>query len=123
MVTDLAESEWLDGDFRTVVSTRGKAIVNARGASSAASAASAAIDHMRTWFSGTEAGDYNSAGIYSDGTHYGVPEGIIFSMPVHVVDGQVSVVAGLDIDAARRTAIDASAAELVGERETVSELL
>ena len=122
-VTELAESEWLDGDFRTVVSTRGKAIVNARGASSAASAASAAVDHMRTWFSGTEAGDYNSAGIYSDGTHYGIPEGIIFSMPVQVVDGQVSVVTGLDIDPTRRDGIDASVAELLSERETVSELL
>jgi len=122
-VTDLADAAWLDGDFRKVVSTRGKAIVDARGASSAASAASAAVDHMRSWFQGTDAGDYNSAGIYSDGSHYDVPAGIIFSMPVEIADGSVSVVTGLEIDAARREGIDASAAELLGERETVAALL
>ena len=122
-VTAQADRAWLDADFRQVVSTRGKAIIEARGASSAASAASAAVDHMRTWWSGTAPGDTNSAGVYSDGGFYGIPDGLVYSFPVQVVNGVTEVVTGLEIDAIRREAMDASAAELLGEREAVSNLL
>ena len=100
---------------------RGAAIIDARGASSAASAASAAVDHIRDWTLGTPDGDWVSMAIPSDGS-YGVPEGIISSFPVTCSGGSYSIVQGLDIDDFSRGKIDASAAELVSERDTVAEL-
>ena len=97
---------------------RGAAIIKARGLSSAASAANAAIDHIRDCELGTPAGDWVSMGIPSDGS-YGVPEGIISSFPVTCSGGEISIVQGLEIDDFSRGRIDASAAELVSERDTV----
>ena len=100
------------------VGKRGAAIIEARGASSAASAASAAIDHMHDWIAGTD-GRWVSMGVPSDGS-YGIPEGLISGFPCTCADGQYSIVAGLDIDEFSRAKIDASIAELTGERDTVS---
>ncbi len=118
MVNDQA---WIENDFIPTVAKRGAAIIEARGASSAASAANAAIDHMRDWALGTEDGDWVSMSVPSDGS-YGVPEGIISSFPCTCADGEYSIVQGLDIDDFSRARIDASAAELVSERDTVKDL-
>jgi malate dehydrogenase len=115
------DHEWVENTFIPTVAKRGAAIIEARGASSAASAANAAVDHVRTWVQGTPEGDWVSMGIPSDGS-YGVPEGIISSFPVTCADGEYSIVRGLEIDDFSRTKIDASAAELVEEREAVAEL-
>ena len=112
---------WVDGTFIPTVQKRGAAIIEARGASSAASAASAAVDHIRSWTLGTPDGDWVSMAIPSDGS-YGVPEGIISSFPCTCTDGKYEIVQGLDIDDYSRGKIDASAQELVGERDAVSEL-
>ena len=111
----------VDGTFIPQVGKRGAAIIEARGASSAASAANAAVDHIRSWTLGTAEGDWVSMGIPSDGS-YGVPEGIISSFPVTCANGEYSIVQGLDIDDYSRAKIDASAAELVEERDAVAEL-
>jgi malate dehydrogenase len=113
--------EWIESTFIPTVAKRGAAIIEARGASSAASAASAAIDHMRSWALGTPAGDWVSMAVPSDGS-YGVAEGIISGFPTTTSGGGYSVVQGLDIDDFSRAKIDASVAELVEERDAVSEL-
>ena len=118
MVNDQA---WLENDFIPTVAKRGAAIIDARGASSAASAANAAIDHMHDWALGTPDGDWVSMSVPSDGS-YDVPEGIISSFPCTTAGGEYSIVQGLDIDDFSRARIDASAAELVSERDTVAEL-
>ncbi len=112
---------WVDGTFIPTVAKRGAAIIEARGASSAASAANAAIDHIRSWHLGTEEGDWVSMAIPSDGS-YGVPEGLISSFPCTCKDGAYSIVQGLDIDDYSRGKIGASAAELAEERDAVREL-
>jgi malate dehydrogenase len=117
----VADHDWVDGTFIPTVAKRGAAIIDARGASSAASAASAAVDHIRDWTLGTPDGDWVSMAIPSDGS-YGVPEGIISSFPCVCRDGNYEIVQGLDIDDYSRGKIDATAAELVGERDAVSEL-
>jgi len=115
------DQAWLENDFIPTVAKRGAAIIDARGASSAASAASAAVDHIRDWSLGTPDGDWVSMGIPSDGS-YGVPEGIISSFPVTCSGGQYSIVQGLDIDDFSRSKIDASTAELQEERDAVKAL-
>jgi malate dehydrogenase len=115
------DQAWLENDFIPTVAKRGAAIIKARGLSSAASAANAAIDHMHSWAMGTPAGDWVSMAIPSDGS-YGVPEGIISSFPCVCKDGQYSIVQGLDIDDFSRARIDASVAELVEERDEVKKL-
>ncbi|MCR6482369.1 malate dehydrogenase [Amycolatopsis sp. OK19-0408] len=115
------DQAWLESDFIPTVAKRGAAIIEARGLSSAASAASAAIDHVYTWVNGTPAGDWTSAGVVSDGS-YGVAEGIISSFPVTAKDGKYEIVQGLEIDDFSRARIDASVAELVEERDTVQKL-
>ncbi len=115
------DQAWLENDFIPTVAKRGAAIIEARGLSSAASAANAAIDHMRTWALGTAEGDWASMAIPSDGS-YGVAEGLISSFPVTCADGQYSIVQGLDIDDFSRGKIDASVAELADERDAVKEL-
>ena len=115
------DQAWLEGSFIPTVQQRGAAIIEARGLSSAASAANAAIDHMHDWALGTPAGDWVSMAIPSDGS-YGVPEGLISSFPVTCTDGQYSIVQGLDIDDFSRARIDASTAELSEERDAVREL-
>jgi malate dehydrogenase len=115
------DQQWLENDFIPTVQQRGAAIIKARGASSAASAANAAIDHMRDWTLGTPDGDWVSMAIPSDGS-YGIPEGIISSFPVTCKDGDYEIVQGLEIDDFSRGRIDTSADELVSERETVASL-
>ncbi|HEV7936399.1 MAG TPA: malate dehydrogenase [Solirubrobacteraceae bacterium] len=111
------DQAWIENDFLPNVGKRGAAIIEARGASSAASAANAAIDHMHDWVSGTS--DWVSMGVPSDGS-YGVPEGLISGFPCTCSNGEWSIVQGLDIDDFSRSKIDASVAELTGERDTVS---
>ena len=115
------DMQWLENDFIPTVQQRGAAIIKARGASSAASAANAAIDHMRDWTLGTPDGDWVSMAIPSDGS-YGIPEGIISSFPVTCKDGDYEIVQGLEIDDFSRSRIDTSADELVSESETVASL-
>jgi malate dehydrogenase len=112
---------WLADTFIPTVAKRGAAIIEARGLSSAASAASAAIDHVHTWVHGTAEGDWTSAGVVSDGS-YGVPEGLISSFPVTAKNGKYEIVQGLEIDDFSRERIDASVAELVEERDAVTKL-
>ncbi|MFP5576649.1 MAG: malate dehydrogenase [Acidimicrobiia bacterium] len=112
------DQSWLEDDFIPTVQKRGAAIIDARGASSAASAANAAIDHVHDWVLGTPADDWVSMAVPSNGS-YGVPEGIISSFPCTTEDGQWSIVQGLEIDDFSRSRIDASANELVEEMETV----
>ncbi|MGV9361299.1 malate dehydrogenase [Amycolatopsis sp. NPDC003731] len=120
-IADAVDQAWLENDFIPTVAKRGAAIIEARGLSSAASAASAAIDHVYTWVNGTPAGDWTSAAVASDGS-YGVPEGLISSFPVTAENGQYKIVQGLEIDDFSRARIDASVAELVEERDTVQKL-
>ena len=117
----VGDHDWVDGTFIPTVQKRGAAIIDARGASSAASAANAAVDHIRSWSLGTDAGDWVSMAVPSDGS-YGVPEGIISSFPCTCSDGAYRIVQGLDIDDYSRGKIDASADELVSERDAVREL-
>jgi malate dehydrogenase len=116
---EIGDRDWLENDFIPTVQKRGAAIIEARGSSSAASAASAAIDHMRDWAQGTPDGDWVSMAVPSDGS-YGVPEGIISSFPVTTSGGEWQIVQGLDVNEFSRARIDASAAELVDERDTVA---
>lgn len=115
------DQKWLEDEFIPTVAKRGAAIIEARGASSAASAASAAIDHVYTWVNGTAEGDWTSMAVPSDGS-YGVPEGLISSFPVTTRDGKWEIVQGLEIDEFSRGKIDASVAELAEEREAVRKL-
>ena len=110
------DMEWVEGNFLPNVGKRGAAIIEARGSSSAASAASAAIDHVHDWVSGTT--DWVSMGVPSDGS-YGVSEGLISGFPCTCADGKWSIVEGLDLDEFSRGKIDASVAELSDERDTV----
>ena len=115
------DQAWLENDFIPTVAKRGAAIIEARGASSAASAANAAIDHIYSWVNGTPEGDWTSAAIPSDGS-YGVPEGIISSFPCVSKDGRWEIVQGLEIDDFSRARIDATVAELAEEKDAVTEL-
>jgi malate dehydrogenase len=117
----VGDHEWVDSVFIPTVAKRGAAIIEARGASSAASAASAAVDHVRSWVQGTADGDWVSMAIPSDGS-YGVSEGLISSFPVTCSAGDYTIVDGLDIDDYSRGKIDASVAELTEERDAVAEL-
>jgi malate dehydrogenase len=121
IAAEQVEEAWLRDTFIPTVAKRGAAIIEARGASSAASAANAAIDHIHDWVNGTPDGDWTSMGIPSDGS-YGVPEGIISSFPVTCSGGKYEIVQGLEIDAFSRERIDASVQELTEEREAVKGL-
>ncbi|MYI14224.1 MAG: malate dehydrogenase, partial [Acidimicrobiaceae bacterium] len=115
------DQAWLEDSFIPTVQQRGAAIIEARGASSAASAANAAIDHVRDWMLGTPPGDWVSMAVPSDGS-YGVPEGLISSFPATCAGGAYQIVGGLDIDDFSRSRIEASVAELAAERDTVAAL-
>jgi malate dehydrogenase len=115
------DQAWIENDFIPTVAKRGAAIIDARGASSAASAASATIDAARNWLLGSPDGDWVSMAVISDGS-YGVPEGLISSFPVTTKDGNWSIVQGLEIDEFSRGRIDKSTAELDDERKAVTEL-
>jgi malate dehydrogenase len=119
--SSLVDKAWLADSFIPTVAKRGAAIIEARGASSAASAASAAIDHVHTWIHGTAAADWTSMGVVSDGS-YGVPEGLISSFPIVTKDGRYEIVQGLEINDFSRARIDASVAELGEERDAVRTL-
>jgi malate dehydrogenase len=118
----LVDQAWIEQTFIPTVQQRGAAVIKARGSSSAASAASAALDHMRTWFLGTNEGDWVSMGIPADGS-YDIGEGIIFSYPVTCRDGRYQIVPGLAVDAFSRGKLAATEAELREERDGVRELL
>src|SRR3954464_13638137 len=117
----VGDEAWVADEFIPRVGKRGAEIIEARGASSAASAASAAIDHVYDWVHGTGDGDWVSMAVVSDGS-YDVPEGIITSFPVTTADGEWSIVQGLDVPEFSRERIDKTVAELVGERDAVREL-
>ena len=116
------EQDWYRDTFIPTVQKRGAAIIEARGASSAASAANAAIDHIRTWEAGTDEGDWVSMAIPSDGS-YGIDEGLIYSFPCTCHDGEYKIVQGLEIDEFSREKMDATLAELKEERDEVKDLL
>jgi len=118
----LVDQAWIESNFIPTVQQRGAAIIKARGASSAASAASAAIDHVRDWVKGSPEGDSLSMGIPSDGS-YGIPEGVIYSYPVVCRNGAYEIVKGLAIDDFSRKRMDATHAELLEERDGVKDLL
>jgi malate dehydrogenase len=115
------DQAWLESTFIPTVAKRGAAIIEARGLSSAASAANATVEHMRDWVLGTPEGDWVSMAVPSDGS-YGVPEGLISSFPCTVKDGKYEIVQGLELNEFSRAKIDASVAELVDERNAVTEL-
>jgi malate dehydrogenase len=116
-----SDQAWLEGDFIPTVQQRGAAIIKARGLSSAASAANAAVDHVRDWVQGTADGDWVSMGVVSDGS-YGIPEGIIAGFPCTAKDGSYQIVQGLELDAFSQERVAKSAAELVDERDAVQGL-
>jgi malate dehydrogenase len=115
------DQSWIEEDFIPTVQKRGAAIIEARGSSSAASAANAALAHVRTWVGHTPDGDWVSMAVPSDGS-YGVPEGLLSSFPCTTSDGAYSIVTGLDLDDFSRARIDASVGELTEEREAVAGL-
>jgi malate dehydrogenase len=118
----LVDQEWYENDFIPTVQQRGAAIIKARGASSAASAANAAIAHMRTWALGSAEGDWVSMGVYSDGS-YGIAEGLIYSFPCTCANGDWQIVQGLEINAFSQSKMDATEQELKEERDAVGHLL
>jgi malate dehydrogenase len=118
----LVEQKWIEETFIPVVQQRGAAVIKARGSSSAASAASAALDHVHTWVHGTATGDWVSMAVPSDGS-YGVKEGVIYSYPVTVQNGEYQIVQGLSVDEFSRKRMEATEAELREEREGVKALL
>ncbi len=118
----LVDQSWYESDFIPTVQQRGAAIIKARGASSAASAANAAIDHMRSWALGTEGDDWVSMGVYSDGS-YGIAEGLIYSFPCRCSNGDWQIVQGVEVSDFSRGRMDATAQELTEERDAVAHLL
>jgi malate dehydrogenase len=119
---DLVDQDWYENEFIPTVQQRGAAIIKARGASSAASAANAAIAHMRTWVMGTELNDWVSMGVYSDGS-YGITEGLNYSFPSTCVGGDWEIIQGLDINEFSRSKMSATEQELTEEKEGVAHLL
>jgi malate dehydrogenase len=115
------DQQWVESDFIPTVQKRGAAIIEARGASSAASAANAAIDHIHDWVLGSPEGDWVSMAIPSDGS-YDIAEGVITGYPVTCSGGEYTIVEGLDIDEFSRGKIDASVTELREERDAVKQL-
>jgi malate dehydrogenase len=118
----IADQAWLEGTFIPTVQKRGAAIIDARGASSAASAANAAMDHIRDWIKGTRPGDWVTMGIPSDGS-YGIPQGVIYGYPVTCAGGRYQIVQGIEISPFSRARMDATHKELLEERDAVASLL
>ena len=119
---ELVDQEWYENDFIPTVQQRGAAIIKARGLSSAASAANAAVDHMRDWALGSKEGDYVSMGIYSDGS-YGIEEGLMYSFPCVCKDGQWEIIQGLENNEFSLGKMKATEQELKEERDAVAHLL
>ncbi len=120
--TDMVDTAWSQEEFIPTVAKRGAAVINARGSSSAASAANGVIDHMATWIQGTPAGDWTSMAVLSDGS-YGIDEGLIYSFPVECKAGEYTIISDLDVSDFIREKMVASQQELREERETVAHLL
>lgn len=120
-VLDLVDQDWYANDYIPQVAKRGAAIIEARGASSAASAANAALEHMRDWVLGTSEDKWLSMGVASDGS-YGIPEGLVYSFPVTCKGGKYSIVQGLEIDEFSQSKMDETQKELEEERDTISHL-
>ena len=120
--TDLLDPAWIRDEFIPRVQKRGAEIIDARGLSSAASAAHAGLSHMRDWVRGTTAGDWTSMAVPGDGS-YGIPEGLVYSFPVTIDNGAYRIVQGLDVDEFSRGRMDATRAELEEERDAVKDLL
>jgi malate dehydrogenase len=118
----LVDQAWYRDTFIPVVQQRGAAIIKARGASSAASAGSAALDHVRDWVLGTPSGDWVSMGVPSDGS-YGIPEGVIYGYPVTCSNGKYEIVQGLEVNEFSRSRMGATHKELLEERDGVKDLL
>jgi malate dehydrogenase len=118
----LIDQSWYESDFIPTVQQRGAAIIKARGASSAASAANAAIDHMRSWALGTEGNDWVSMGVYSDGS-YDIAEGLIYSFPCRCQNGDWEIVQGVEVGDFSRLKMQATEQELAEERDAVQHLL
>jgi malate dehydrogenase len=118
----IGDQAWLEGSFIPTVQKRGAAIIDARGASSAASAANAAMDHIRDWIKGTRPGDWVTMGIPSDGS-YGIPQGVIYGYPVTCAGGRYQIVQGIEISPFSRARMDATHKELLEERDAVASLL
>jgi len=116
------DQAWLESTFIPTIQKRGAAIIEARGASSAASAANAAVDHVHDWVRGTPAGDWVSMGIPSDGS-YGIPEGVIYGYPVTCRDGGYEIVKGIDISPFSKSRMEATHKELLEERDAVKDLM
>lgn len=116
------DQAWLESSFIPTVQKRGAAIIDARGASSAASAANAAIDHIRDWVKGTASGSWVSMGVPADGS-YGIPEGVLYGYPVTCANGRYEVVKGIEVSPFSRARMDATLKELIEERDAVSALL
>lgn len=116
----VGDDDWLNGAFIKTVQTRGGAVIKARKLSSAMSAAKATCDHMRDWFFGTKGDEWVSMGVISDGNKYGIEEGLMYSFPVTIKDGEWTIVEGLSIDEFSRAKMDASAKELHDERTTAT---
>ncbi|WIY83277.1 malate dehydrogenase [Propionimicrobium sp. PCR01-08-3] len=119
--SSLVDHAWIEGEFIPKVAKRGAAIIAARGASSAASAANATVEHMHDWLSSTPEGDWVSMAVPADGS-YGVPEGIISSFPCTVKDGKYEIVQGLDLDDFSKSKLQASVDELLDEKKAVKDL-
>jgi len=122
VAAEAVDREWMESDFIPTVAKRGAAIIDARGASSAASAANAAIDHVRDWVLGTPEGEWTSMAVPSDGS-YDVAEGLVSGFPCRCDGGEWSIVEGLEINPFSRERIDASVKELAEEREAVKDLI
>ncbi len=118
--TDLVSEDWIRREFVPTVARRGTAVLQARGASSAASAASAAIDHMRDWVRGS-VGEWVTMGVPSDGS-YGIPEGLVFGFPCICRGGEYEIIQGIGMDDATRAALERTKLELEGERDAVRSL-
>jgi len=119
---ELIDRSWYENDYIPSVAKRGAAIIDARGASSAASAANAALEHMRDWVAGTASGDWTSMGVVSDGS-YGIAPGLIYSFPVTTANGEYAIVQDLPVDEFSRKKMSATEAELIEERDAVQKLL
>jgi malate dehydrogenase len=118
---DVLDADWVKNTFTTNVKLRGQQIIDARGTSSAASAANAAINHMRSWFQGHNG--WISFGVDSTGNPYGVPEGVFYSFPVEVNNGKWSIVKGLQLNAQQKEAMKKTADELTEERAAIQDML
>lgn len=121
-VKDAVDNDWYVNDFIPTVQQRGAAIIKARGASSAASAASSAVDHMRSWALGSDGG-WVSMGVFSAGNSYGVDEGIMFALPITCENGEWKEITGLEVNDFARKMISATEAELLSEKEAIADLL